>query len=71
MGGNDASDKNIAFMLLENKADGPHYHQEWQDMPQATAFLSGEMTALRLQLFVKIGATPSKFDSRRRCLQPQ
>jgi ribulose-bisphosphate carboxylase large chain len=30
----DASDKNIAFMLQEDKADGPYYHQKWQDMPQ-------------------------------------
>jgi hypothetical protein len=48
-----ASDKNIAFLLLEDKAEGPHYHQEWQDMPLTEAFLAGgEVSALRLKLFV-------------------
>ena len=26
----DASDKNIAYMLQDDEADGPYYRQEWQ-----------------------------------------
>jgi ribulose-bisphosphate carboxylase large chain len=47
----DASDKNIAFMLQEDEADGPYYHQEWQGMPQTTPIISGGMNALRLPAF--------------------
>jgi hypothetical protein len=36
----DASDKNIAFMLLDDVTDGPYYHHKWQGMPQTrTRFL--------------------------------
>ena len=45
----DASDKNIAFMLQEDEADGPYYHQEWQGMPLTAPIISGGMNALRLQ----------------------
>jgi hypothetical protein len=44
-----ASDKNIAFLLLEDKAEGPYYHQEWQDMPLTEACLAGEVSALGLK----------------------
>merc|ERR1712178_8111 len=47
----DASDKNIAFMLQDDEADGPYYHQEWQGMPQTTPIISGGMNALRLPAF--------------------
>jgi ribulose 1,5-bisphosphate carboxylase large subunit-like protein len=47
----DASDKNIAFMLQEDEADGPYYHQEWQGMPQTTPIISGGMNVLRLPAF--------------------
>eukprot|EP00439_Symbiodinium_sp_Y106_P010911 s16831_g1.t1 len=38
----DASDKNIAFMLQDDEADGPYYHQEWEGMKQTTPIISGE-----------------------------
>merc|ERR1712078_709374 len=47
----DASDKNIAFMLQDDAADGPYYHQEWQGMKQTTSIISGGMNALRLPAF--------------------
>merc|ERR1712159_288473 len=47
----DSSDKNIAFMLQDDEADGPYYHQEWQGMKQATPIISGGMNALRLPAF--------------------
>merc|ERR1711937_1054337 len=47
----DASDKGIAFMLQDDEADGPYYHQEWQGMPETTPIISGGMNALRLPAF--------------------
>merc|ERR1712241_1451355 len=47
----DASDKNIAFMLQQDEADGPYYHQEWEGMVQTTPIISGGMNALRLPAF--------------------
>jgi ribulose-bisphosphate carboxylase large chain len=47
----DASDKNIAFMLQQDEADGPYYHQEWEGMKQTTPIISGGMNALRLPAF--------------------
>merc|ERR1712232_599924 len=47
----DASDKNIAFMLQDDEAPGPYYHQEWSGMPQTTPIISGGMNALRLPAF--------------------
>ena len=47
----DASDKNIAFMLQDDEADGPYYRQEWQGMKQTTPIISGGMNALRLPAF--------------------
>merc|ERR1712137_437253 len=47
----DASDKNIAFMLQEDEADGPYYHQTWEGMKQITPIISGGMNALRLPAF--------------------
>merc|ERR1711981_1043395 len=47
----DASDKNIAFMLQDDSAPGPYYHQEWEGMPQTTPIISGGMNALRLPAF--------------------
>jgi len=47
----DASDKNIAFMLQQDEADGPYYHQEWEGMPETTPIISGGMNALRLPAF--------------------
>merc|ERR1712078_862865 len=47
----DASDKGIAFMLQDDEADGPYYHQEWEGMKQTTPIISGGMNALRLPAF--------------------
>merc|ERR1711903_380251 len=47
----DASDKNIAFMLQDDEADGPYYRQEWSGMPETTPIISGGMNALRLPAF--------------------
>merc|ERR1712226_554606 len=47
----DASDKNIGFMLQQDSADGPYYHQEWEGMKQTTPIISGGMNALRLPAF--------------------
>ena len=47
----DASDKNIAFMLQADETAGPYYHQEWQGMPQTTPIISGGINALRLPAF--------------------
>merc|ERR1712039_1130331 len=47
----DASDKGIAFMLQDDQADGPYYHQEWEGMKQTTPIISGGMNALRLPAF--------------------
>ena len=45
------SDKNIAFMLQVDEADGPYYHQYWEGMKQTTPIISGGVCALRLQAF--------------------
>jgi ribulose-bisphosphate carboxylase large chain len=47
----DASDKGIAFMLQDDEADGPYFHQEWEGMIQTTPIISGGMNALRLPAF--------------------
>merc|ERR1712056_86383 len=47
----DASDKGIAFMLQDDQADGPYFHQEWEGMIQTTPSISGGMNALRLPAF--------------------
>ena len=47
----DASDKGIAYMLQQDAADGPYYHQEWEGMAETTPIISGGMNALRLPAF--------------------
>jgi ribulose-bisphosphate carboxylase large chain len=37
--------------VAADEADGPYYHQEWQDMPQTTPIISDGMNALRLPAF--------------------
>jgi hypothetical protein len=37
----DAPDKNMEFMVQEDKVDGPYYHQKWQGMPQTKPIISG------------------------------
>merc|ERR1711933_124625 len=44
-------DKGIAYMLQQDVADGPYYHQEWEGMIQTTPIISGGMNALRLPAF--------------------
>ncbi len=47
----ETEDKNIAFMLERDKADGPYFHQEWDGMKATTPIISGGMNALRLPGF--------------------
>ena len=49
----DAADKNIAYMLERDSADGPYYHQEWHGMKATTPIISGGMNAIRLPGFFK------------------
>lgn len=52
----EAVDKNIAYMLERDSADGPYYHQEWYGMKNTTAIISGGMNALRIPgFFTNIG----------------
>ncbi|RDH85685.1 MAG: ribulose 1,5-bisphosphate carboxylase [endosymbiont of Galathealinum brachiosum] len=48
-GGSD--DRNIAYMIEQDSADGPVYHQEWHGMKPTTPIISGGMNALRLPGF--------------------
>lgn len=47
----DAKDKNIAYMLERDEADGPYFHQPWWGMKACTPMISGGMNALRLPAF--------------------
>ncbi|MER5889777.1 ribulose-bisphosphate carboxylase [Streptomyces sp. NPDC001941] len=47
----DAKDKDIAFMLERDSADGPFFHQEWLGMKPTTPIISGGMNAIRLPGF--------------------
>jgi len=47
----EAQDKNIAYMLERDAADGPYFHQDWQGMKATTPIISGGMNALRLPGF--------------------
>ena len=44
-------DRNIAYMIERDSADGPFYHQEWEGMKPTTPIISGGMNALRLPGF--------------------
>jgi len=44
-------DKNIAYMIERDSADGPFYHQEWEGMKPTTPIISGGMNALRMPDF--------------------
>ncbi|GAO34746.1 ribulose bisphosphate carboxylase [Sulfuricella sp. T08] len=48
-GGRD--DRNIAYMIERDSADGPYFHQEWHGMKPTTPIISGGMNALRLPGF--------------------
>ncbi len=47
----EAADRNIAFMLTEDKAQGPYYEQDWLGMNPTTPIISGGMNALRMPGF--------------------
>ncbi|MEX5729430.1 ribulose-bisphosphate carboxylase large chain [Rhodovulum iodosum] len=47
----DAADKDMAFMLEQDSAEGPFYPQEWLGMKPTTPIISGGMNALRLPGF--------------------
>ena len=47
----EAADKAIAYMITEDSADGPFYHQEWLGMNPTTPIISGGMNALRMPGF--------------------
>ena len=47
----DSTEKNLAYMLERDSADGLYYHQEWEGMKATTPIISGGMNALRLPGF--------------------
>ncbi len=47
----EMDDRIIAYMIEQDSADGPFYHQEWQGMKATTPIVSGGMNALRLPGF--------------------
>ena len=47
----EMDDKNIAYMIERDSADGPYYHQEWLGMNPTTPIISGGMNALRVPGF--------------------
>lgn len=47
----EMDDKNIAYMIERDSADGPFYHQEWLAMKPTTPIISGGMNALRVPGF--------------------
>ncbi len=49
----EKSDKQIAYMIEQDSADGPVYHQEWEGMKNTTPIISGGMNALRMPEFFK------------------
>ena len=47
----EAADKLMAYMITDDSADGPYYHQEWEGMGATTPIISGGMNALRMPGF--------------------
>ncbi len=47
----EADDRGIAYMIEQDSADGPYFHQEWQGMQPTTPIVSGGMNALRIPGF--------------------
>ncbi|WP_343079470.1 ribulose-bisphosphate carboxylase [Ostreiculturibacter nitratireducens] len=47
----EAADKLMAYMITDDSADGPFYHQEWNGMNPTTPIISGGMNALRMPGF--------------------
>jgi ribulose-bisphosphate carboxylase large chain len=44
----EKSDKNMAYMITQDEADGVVYHQKWHGMKPTTPIISGGMNALRM-----------------------
>jgi len=49
----EPADKMMAYMITDDSADGPFYHQEWLGMNPTTPIISGGMNALRMPGFFK------------------
>jgi ribulose-bisphosphate carboxylase large chain len=49
----EPADKMMAFMITDDAAQGPFYHQEWLGMAATTPIISGGMNALRMPGFFK------------------
>ncbi|MGE4297294.1 MAG: ribulose-bisphosphate carboxylase [Desulfovibrionaceae bacterium] len=47
----EKGDRNIAYMLERDEADGPYFHQQWHGMKATTPMVSGGMNAIRLPAF--------------------
>lgn len=47
----EAADKMMAYMIVDDSADGPYFHQEWYGMNPTTPIISGGMNALRVPGF--------------------
>ncbi len=47
----EKSDTDMAYMIMNDSADGPFYHQEWHGMAPTTPIISGGMNALRMPGF--------------------
>ncbi|MCI2399887.1 ribulose-bisphosphate carboxylase [Aliiroseovarius subalbicans] len=47
----EAADKLMAYMITDDSADGPYFHQEWGGMNPTTPIISGGMNALRMPGF--------------------
>lgn len=47
----EASDRLMAYMITDDSADGPYFHQEWAGMNPTTPIISGGMNALRMPGF--------------------
>ncbi|MHC0052623.1 ribulose-bisphosphate carboxylase [Actibacterium sp. D379-3] len=47
----EAADRLMAYMITDDSADGPYFHQEWEGMGATTPIISGGMNALRMPGF--------------------
>lgn len=47
----ESADKLMAYMIADDSADGPYFHQEWDGMGPTTPIISGGMNALRMPGF--------------------
>ncbi|MDF2142536.1 ribulose-bisphosphate carboxylase [Paenirhodobacter sp. CAU 1674] len=47
----EAADKLMAYMITDDSAQGPYFHQDWHGMAPTTPIISGGMNALRMPGF--------------------